>query len=166
VGDFAQSISSLFYFVELDLSLLAFAIYLLKLDLLSENLFFILLLMTLLEFSALNAYITRRNANMYLSSAADLKDEQQAILYLERLCELISKVEKEEEHIILTSLKKKHSITCKVPECYCQKEQTPGDFIREYVRCELQAMTEHFHTSLSVLISILYFKMVVFKYYP
>lgn len=27
-------------------------------------------------------------------------------------------------------------------------------------------MTELFHTSLSVLISILYFKMVVFKYYP
>jgi hypothetical protein len=27
-------------------------------------------------------------------------------------------------------------------------------------------MTELFHTSLSILISVLYFKMVVFKYYP
>lgn len=115
LGDLAQSISSLFYFVELNLSLLAFAIYLLKLDLLSENLFLILILMTLLEFSALNAYITRRNSNMYLSSATDLKEEEQAVLYLERLCELVSKVDKEEEDIILTSLKKKHSINCKVP---------------------------------------------------
>lgn len=58
---------------------------------------------------------------MFLSNAADLKDDQQAMLYLERLCDLMEKVENEEEDIILISLKKKHSIGCKVPDCHCQR---------------------------------------------
>jgi hypothetical protein len=48
--------------------------------------------MTLLSYSALNSYISRRNSDMFLSSAADLKEEDQAILYLDRLCDLITKV--------------------------------------------------------------------------
>lgn len=122
--------------------------------------------MTGLEYAALTAYIARRNSDMCLSSAAELKDEEQAGVYLERLCEMITKVEKEEDDIILTSLKKKHSIACKKADCFCQSHPGAGDFMREYVRGELQAMTELFHTSLSILLSVLYFKMVVFKYYP
>jgi hypothetical protein len=60
---------------------------------LSQNLALLLGIMTLLSYSALHAYLLRRNSTMYLSSANDLKDEDQAILYLDRLCELITKVE-------------------------------------------------------------------------
>jgi hypothetical protein len=108
-----------------------------KLALLTENLYLIMSIMTALEYAALTAYISRRNSDMCLSSAGELKDEEQAGLYLECLCKLISKVEKEEDDIILTSLKKKHSIACKKTDCFCQREQGAGDFMREYVRCEL-----------------------------
>lgn len=74
-------------------------------------------------------------------------------------------MEKEEEDIILISLKKKHSLNCKESECPCQQPAL-GPFIRHYVRDELELMAEMFHSSPSILLSILYFKMVVFKYYP
>lgn len=66
--------------------------YLFGIELLSTNLLFILIIMTLLSYSALNSYLSRRNSCIILSSAADLKEEDQAILYLDRLCELINKV--------------------------------------------------------------------------
>lgn len=79
---------------------------------------------------------------------------------------MITKVEKEEDDIILTSLKKKHNIACKKSDCFCQANPEAGYFMREYIRGELQVITDLFHTSLSILLSVLYFKMVVFKYYP
>lgn len=86
LSPFSQNVSSLIYFLGLNTSLLVFLFYILNLDLISANLIFLLIIMTLLEYSALNAYITRRNRNMFLSSAADLKNEDDAILYLDRLC--------------------------------------------------------------------------------
>lgn len=56
--------------------------YIFKLDILNENLAILLVIMTLLEYSALTAFLARRNGNMYLSSAAELKDEERAALYL------------------------------------------------------------------------------------
>jgi hypothetical protein len=88
---------------------------------LAENLLILLGSTTMLSYTALQAYLLRRNSAMYLSSASDLKDEHQALLYLDRLCGLISKVENEEEDVILVSLKKKHSLTCKTVLCYCHK---------------------------------------------
>lgn len=93
--------------------MLVSADYLFGIQLLSTNLIFILIIMTLLSYSALNSYLTRRNSVITLSSASELKEEDQAILYLDRLCELINKVEREEEDAILVSLKKKHTLTCK-----------------------------------------------------
>ena len=84
--------SSLFYFIELYLSMLVSANYLFGIELLSANLIFILIIMTLLSYSALNSYLTRRNSAITLSSASDLKEEDQAILYLDRLCELINQI--------------------------------------------------------------------------
>jgi hypothetical protein len=52
-------------------------------------------------------------------------------------------------------------------DCFCQREDCPlGEFVREHIRTELLAIAELFHASPSILISILYFRMVVFKYYP
>lgn len=93
--------------------MLVTADYLFGIQLLSTNLIFILIIMTLLSYSALNSYLTRRNSTITLSSASELKDEDHAILYLDRLCELINKVEREEEDAVLVSLKKKHTLTCK-----------------------------------------------------
>lgn len=95
LSPFSQNVSSFLYFLELNVSLLVLLFYVLNLDLISANLIFLLIIMTLLEYSALNAYISRRNKNMFLSSAVDLKSEDDAILYLDRLCELITKVENE-----------------------------------------------------------------------
>lgn len=92
LSPFSQNVSSLFYFLELNASFLVLLYYVLNLELLSANLVFLLIIMTLLEYSALNAYVSRRNKNMFLSSAAELKSEDDAILYLDRLCELITKV--------------------------------------------------------------------------
>ena len=58
-------------------------------------------------------------------------------------------------------------ITCKDAECSCRTNEFQlGYFIKEYVRCELQQICDSFHNSISILISTLYFKMVIFKYYP
>lgn len=131
LSPFSQNVSSLFYFLELNASLLILLFYLLNLEIISANLVFLLIIMTLLEYSALNAYVSRRNKNMFLSSAADLKSEDDAILYLDRLCELITKVENEEESIILISLKKKHMISCKDTGCSCRTNEFQlGYFIK------------------------------------
>ena len=34
------------------------------------------------------------------------------------------------------------------------------------MRCEIQHISDHFNNPISILISTLYFKMVIFKYYP
>lgn len=131
LSPFSQNVSSLFYFLELNTSLLVLLFYLLNLEIISANLLFLLVIMTLLEYSALNAYVSRRNKNMFLSSAADLKSEDDALLYLDRLCELITKVENEEESIILISLKKKHMIVCKDAGCSCRSSEFQlGYFIK------------------------------------
>lgn len=75
-------------------------------------------------------------------------------------------MENEEEDVILVSLRRKHSLTCKAVDCYCHRGGCLGEFVREYVKHELQSITDIFHSSPSVLISILYFRMVLFKYYP
>jgi hypothetical protein len=159
-------VSALLYWVELYLSLLVVLVYLMDFQLIEENMLFLLATMTLLSYSALSAYLARRDSRLYLSSASELQDEDQAILYLDRLCELVTKVENEEEDIILVSLRKKHSLACRSPECYCQANGSLGSFVKEYIRCELLAIAEIFHSAPSVLISILYFRMVIFKYYP
>lgn len=111
--------------------MLVSADYLFGIQLLSTNLIFILIIMTLLSYSALNSYLTRRNSTITLSSASELKEEDQAILYLDQLCELINKVEREEEDAVLVSLKKKHTLTCKSADCYCQRTDfSLCDFVR------------------------------------
>lgn len=74
LGNFSQSVSNLFFFVELNLAFLALAYRAFKLPLLSENLYLIMFIMTGLEYAALTAYIARRNSDMSLSSASELKD--------------------------------------------------------------------------------------------
>jgi hypothetical protein len=51
-------------------------------------------------------------------------------------------------------------------DCFCGGDETLGEFMKEYVRKELAIMSEHFHNSPSVLISVLYFRMVIFRFYP
>lgn len=58
-------------------------------------------------------------------------------------------------------------MVCSCSKCFCNfagKELSP--FIREYIKCELNTLAEQFPNSPSILISILYFKMVMFKFYP
>ena len=58
-------------------------------------------------------------------------------------------------------------MVCRADECFCRKEgQTLNQFISDYICQELDYMTEQFRNSSSLLLSILYFKMVLFKFYP
>lgn len=66
LGNFSQSISNLFFFVELNLAFLAFTCTVSELTLLSQNLYLILFIMTGLEYAALTTYIARRNSDMCL----------------------------------------------------------------------------------------------------
>lgn len=96
LSPFSQGISSLFYLLQLYFSLLVVLIHTTQMTILAKNLPLLLGSTTLLSYAALQAYLLKRNNSMYLSSASELKDEDQAVLYLDRLCELISKVENEE----------------------------------------------------------------------
>ncbi len=89
------------------------------------------------------------------------------MLYLDCLAELTRKIENEQEDIILISLKTRHELVCRNSKCFCYGEDhTLSEFIREYVKGELEMMSELYHNFPNILISILYFKMVLFKFYP
>lgn len=89
--------------------------------------------MTVLSFIALQAFKTDRMSEMCLSSVADLKSEDEALLYLDCLNNLAVKIQNEDEDIILISLKKKHQMTCNNPKCFCGSVETTRDFIRHYI---------------------------------
>ena len=64
-------------------------------------------------------------------------------------------------------MRKRHEMECEDDDCFCMRAgKELNEFIREYIQCQLTVLAEQFHNTPSVLLSILYFKMVLFKLYP
>ena len=124
--------------MELNLACIAEAVTLLQTDLVTANIAYILIIMSGLAFCSLLVYLQRRDAELYLSSAHDIRDEVEALLYLDCLAELSRKVENEEEDIILISLKTKHELGCAQSDCFCRTANANlKNFIASYIKCEL-----------------------------
>lgn len=167
IHPFAQSVTSFTFFLEFNLSVIAVVYSISRLEPIIVNLPFLVLVMTVLSYYAMVTYLTWRESEFYLSNASEMKEEEEVILYLDCLEELARKVENEVEDIILISLRTRHEMSCSNASCFCN---TVGKelyaFMKEYIKCELNTLAEQFNNSPSVLISILYFKMVMFKFYP
>lgn len=58
--------------------------------LVETNMIFIIVLIASLSYIGLNAYNIHRKALVFLSNASTLKNEDEALMYLDRMCELIS----------------------------------------------------------------------------
>ena len=167
MSPFAQQIGSQFFLMELNLGVIALAEASSQLHLIASNLPFLLFTMTFLGKMALNAFLHQRLNRLYLSSASEVKGEEEAALYLDCLGELARKVENEEEDMILISLRKRHGMVCTALVCFCDEDDASlSDFIKEYISHELDVLVELFPNSPSLLLSILYFRMVLFRLYP
>lgn len=81
-------------------------------DTILKNTPFIVLLTMGLGFWAFKNYTTQRDKDICLSTIAEMKSDEAIFLYLKCLNDLIVKVRKEEEDMILISLKKKHQMKC------------------------------------------------------
>ena len=85
VNPFSQKIGTKFFLSELNLGIIAFSFAVSDLDLIVQNLPYILLNMTFLSNMSLNTYLRQRRTHMYLSRSSEIKGENQAMLYLECL---------------------------------------------------------------------------------
>jgi len=59
---------------------------------LASNLLFLVVTMTLLANAALDAYLKQRQALLFLSSAIEVKGEDEALLYIDCLAELARQI--------------------------------------------------------------------------
>ena len=133
-NSFAQSVANGFFFVELNLGIITFAHAVSQLDLIADNLPYVLFNMTFLSKWSLKSYLTYRSNKMYLSKAGEVKGEDEATQYLDCLSDLSSKIENEEDDIILVSIRKRHELDCKDANCFCADEELAlNDFIRLYI---------------------------------